>query len=128
MFFYTRRGYARGITQVRAYVAHVRPRPEPEPLVRFETAPGHQAQVNFAEFRLPWGSRYALVVLGYSPVLWLKFYPRQTLTTVISALEEAFAAFGGVPTELLFDQIKPVIVEDQRANTRKLLENPEFLR
>ena len=56
-------GYPGGITQVRDYVARVRPRPEPEPLVRFETAPGHQAQVDFAEFRLPWGKRYALVVV-----------------------------------------------------------------
>ena len=122
-------GYPGGITQVRAYVARVRPQPEPEPLVRFETAPGHQAQVDFAEFRLPWGKRYALVVvLGYSRLLWCKFYPRQTLATVISGLEDAFAYFGGVPTELLFDQMKAVIVEDQRADGGKLLENPEFLR
>ena len=85
--------------------------------------------MDFAEFRLPWGKRYALVVvLGYSRVLWLKFYPRQTLATVISGLEEAFATFGGVPAELLFDQMKAVIVEDQRADGSKLLENPEFLR
>jgi len=122
-------GYPGGITQVRDYVARVRPRPEPEPLVRFETAPGHQAQVDFAEFRLPWGKRYALVVvLGYSRLLWLKFYPRQTLATVISGLEDAFAYVGGVPAELLFDQMKAVIVEDQRADGGKLLENPEFLR
>ena len=122
-------GYPGGITQVRDYVARVRPRPEPEPLVRFETAPGHQAQVDFAEFRLPWGKRYALVVvLGYSRLLWLKFFPRQTLATVIAGLEEAFAYFGGVPTELLFDQMRAVIVDDQRADGGKLLENPEFLR
>ena len=122
-------GYPGGITQVRDYVARVRPRPEPEPLVRFETAPGHQAQVDFAEFRLPWGKRYALVVvLGYSRLLWLKFYPRQTLATVIAGLEEVFAYFGGVPAELLFDQMKAVILDDQRADGGKLLENPEFLR
>ena len=122
-------GYPGGITQVRDYVARVRPRPEPEPVVRFETAPGHQAQVDFAEFRLPWGKRYALVVvLGYSRLLWLKFYPRQTLATVISGLEDVFAYLGGVPTELLFDQMKAVIIDDQRADGGKLLENPEFLR
>ena len=122
-------GYPGGVTQVRTYVARVRPRPEPEPLVRFETAPGHQAQVDFAEFRLPWGKRYALVVvLGYSRLLWLKFYARQTLATVISGLEEAFAYFGGVPSELLFDQMKAVIIDDHRADGGKLLENPEFLR
>ena len=125
----TAAGYTGGITQLRDYVARVRPRPEPEPVVRFETAPGHQAQVDFAEFRFPWGKRVALlVVLGYSRLLWLKFYPRQTLATVISGLEEAFAYLGGVPHELLFDQMKAVILEDHRAQGGKLLEHPEFLR
>ena len=122
-------GYPGGITQVRAYVARVRPRPAPAPLVRCETAPGHAAPVDFAEFRLPWGKRYALVVvLGFSRLLWCKFYPRQTLAVVMAGLEEVFAYIGGVPTELLFDQMKAVIVEDQRADGGKLLENPEFLR
>jgi hypothetical protein len=35
---------------------------------------------------------------------------------------------GGVPTELLFDQLKAVILEDARAEGGKILENPEFLR
>jgi transposase len=122
-------GYVGGITQLRDYVARVLPRAAPEPVVRFETPPGHQAQVDFAECRFPWGKRYALlVVLGYSRLLWLKFYPQQTLATVIAGLEEAFAYLGGVPTEVLFDQMKSVIVEDQRAEGGKLLENPEFLR
>jgi transposase len=122
-------GYAGGLTQLKVYVHQVRPRPEPEPLIRFETHPGHQAQVDFAEFRFPWGKRYALlVVLGYSRLLWIKFYPRQTMATVIAGLEEAFAYFGGVPAELLFDQMKAVILDDQRVGGGKLLENPEFLR
>jgi transposase len=122
-------GYAGGLTQLKGYVRQVRPRPEPEPIVRFETPPGHQAQVDFATFRFPWGTRYALlVVLGYSRLLWIKFYPRQTMATVIAGLEEAFAYVGGVPTELLFDQMKAVILDDQRAGGGKLLENPEFLR
>jgi len=122
-------GYRGGITQLRDYVAQVRPRPEPDPVVRFETPPGHQAQVDFAECRFPWGKRFALlVVLGYSRLLWLRFYPRQTMATVIDGLEAAFAFFGGVPHELLFDQMKSVVLEDQRPDGGKLLENAEFLR
>jgi transposase len=65
-------GYGGGVTQVRDYVARIRPKPEPAPVVRFETPPAHQAQVDFAEFRFPWGKRYALlVVLGYSRLLWV---------------------------------------------------------
>ena len=122
-------GYPGGLTQLKAYVRQVRPQPDPEPVIRFETAPGVQAQVDFAVVRFPWGLRYGLlVVLGYSRLLWLRFYPRQTMQTVITGLEAAFTSFGGVPQELLFDQMKAVILEDQRAAGGKLLENPEFLR
>jgi transposase len=122
-------GYAGGYTQVKDYVRRVRPRPVPEPLVRFETPPGQQAQVDFAEFALPWGKRYALVVvLGYSRLLWVQFYPRQTMEVLVRGLEAAFGYFGGVAAELLFDQMKAVIVEDRRAGGGALLRNSEFLR
>jgi transposase len=122
-------GYAGSYTQVKEYVREVRPTPPPEPLVRFETPPGLQAQVDFAEFRLPWGKRFALlVVLGYSRLMWVRFYPRQTMAVLMGGLEEAFATFGGVPAELLFDQLKAVIIDDQREIGGRLLENSEFLR
>lgn len=122
-------GYSGGITQLREFVEQVRPRPPVEDVVRFETPPGLQAQVDFAEFRFPWGKRYGLlVVLGYSRLLWVQFVPRQTMPGLMRGLENAFAYFGGVPRELLFDQLKAVIVADERPNGGKLLENPEFLR
>ena len=122
-------GYTGGYTQLKEYVRRVRPAPPADPVVRFETPPGHQAQVDFAEFQLPWGKRYALlVVLAYSRLLWLQFYGRQTMAVLIHGLEEAFASFGGVPGELLFDQMKAVIVNDERANGGRLLENAEFVR
>lgn len=122
-------GYDGGYTQVKEYVRQARPAPPADPVVRFETPPGLQAQVDFAEFRLPWGKRFALlVVLGYSRLMWVRFYPRQTMTVLVRGLEEAFASFGGVPTELLFDQLKAVIIEDQREFGGKIFENLEFLR
>jgi transposase len=60
--------------------------------------------------------------------LWLQFYTRQTLSVLMRGLEEAFVAFGGVPAELLFDQMKAVIIDDQREVGGKLLENIEFVR
>jgi transposase len=122
-------GYAGGYTQVKEYVRQVRPKPPADPVVRFETPAGLQAQVDFAEFRLPWGKRFALlVVLGYSRLLWLQFYSRQSMAVLMRGLEQAFAAFGGVPVELLFDQMKAVIIDDERAVGGKLLENLEFAR
>ena len=122
-------GYRGGYTQLKEYVRKVRPRPPEDPVVRFETPPGHQGQVDFADFRLPWGKRYAfLVVLGYSRILWLQFFTRQTMQHVFEGLETAFTYFGGVPRELLFDQMKAVITKDERAAGGRVTENAEFLR
>ena len=122
-------GYEGGYTQLKELVRQLRPAPPVDPVVRFETQPGHQAQVDFAEFRLPWGKRHALVVvLGYSRLLWLQFYSRQTMAVLIRGLEAAFEYFGGVTHELLFDQMKAVIIDDERLNGGRLLENAEFLR
>ena len=122
-------GYAGCYTQVKEYVRKVRPRAPEEPVVRFETPPAHQGQVDFADFRLPWGKRYAfLVVLGYSRVLWMQFFTRQTMPHVFEGLEAAFSFFGGVPHELLFDQMKAVITKDERAAGGRVTENAEFLR
>jgi transposase len=122
-------GYTGSYTQLKNFVRSIRPRPEPEAIVRFETPPGHQSQVDFARFQFPWGMRYALlVVLGYSRLLWLRFYPRQDMRTLFAGLEEAFAYFGGVTEELLFDQMKAVITKDLRLLGGQLVLNLEFLR
>jgi transposase len=122
-------GYAGGYTQVKEFVRTVRPREAPEPVVRFETPSGHQAQVDFGEFKFPWGKRYALVVvLGFSRLLWLRFFKRQDMRTLFQGLEEAFAFFGGVPREVLFDQMKAVITKDLRLLGGQLVINEEFLR
>ena len=122
-------GYGGGYTQVKEYVRATRPRPPIEPIVRFETPPGHQAQVDFAHFRLPWGRRWALlVVLGYSRLLWLRFFERQDMRVLFEGLEAAFAFFGGVPREILFDQMRAVVVADHRFEGGRLIENAEFSR
>jgi transposase len=122
-------GYTGGYSQLKAFVRQVRPTPTSEPVVRFETPAGKQAQVDFARFTFPFGMRYALlVVLGYSRLLWCRFYPRQDMRTLVSGLEDAFRYFGGVPQELLFDQMKAVITRDLRLEGGALIHNLEFLR
>ncbi len=122
-------GYAGGYGRVRDYVREARPRAPEEPVVRFETLAGWQGQVDFGEFRLPWGRRHALlVVLGYSRLLWMRFYPRQTMDVLFAGLEEAFGRFGGVPREMLFDQMRAVVASDDRSDGGSLVVNAEFQR
>ena len=122
-------GYPGGYSRVRDYVREVRPREPADAVVRFETPAGRQGQVDFGTFRLPWGRRHALlVVLGYSRLLWLRFYRRQTMAVLMEGLESAFARFGGVPRELLFDQMRSVVLSDERTGGGALMLNAEFLR
>ena len=122
-------GYPGSYSRVRDYVRTVRPRRPTEAVVRFETPAGRQGQVDFATFTLPWGRRHALlVVLGYSRLLWLQFYRRQTMAVLIEGLESAFAHFGGVPRELLFDQMRAVVLSDGRGDGGSVVLNAEFLR
>ena len=110
-------------------VRAVRPREPVEAVVRFETPAGRQGQVDFATFTLPWGRRHALVVvLSHSRLLWLRFYRRQTMAVLTEGLERAFARFGGVPKELLFDQMRAVVLSDGRVGGGELVLNAEFLR
>ena len=97
--------------------------------IRFETEPGQQAQVDWAHCRLPWGVRYALVVvLGYSRVLWVQFYPRQDLAHLLLGLEACFTVWGGTVRDLLFDQMRSVLTRDDRLTGGGLVHNLELLR
>ena len=51
----------------------------------------------------------------------------QTMAVLIDGLESAFR-FGGVPRELLFDQMRSVVLSDDRAAGGELILNAEFLR
>src|SRR5690606_34393726 len=49
-------GYDGGYTQLKEFVRSIRPVVAPQPVMRFETPPGRQAQIDFARFRFPWGA------------------------------------------------------------------------
>ena len=122
-------GYAGGYSRVRDYVRTVRPQEPLDPVVRFETPAGRQGQVDFGRFVLPWGSRYALVVvLSHSRLLWLRFYRTQSMAVLTGGLQSAFERFGGVPDELLFDQMRAVVLSDDRGAGGELILNTELLR
>ncbi len=53
-----------------------------------------------------------LVELDYSQLLWLRFHSRQGLLTLFSEFEEALALFADVRRELLFGQMRVMIVGD----------------
>ena len=111
-------GFDGGYTIVSDYLRNVRPRPEAEFEVRFETPAGHQGQVDFATFAVRFEQapdqlrRIYLfsMLLGHSRYLWGRFCDNQTLQTVLRMHLRAFDAFGGVPKQILYDRMKTAVI------------------
>lgn len=106
------RGYEGGYTQLRLFVAAHKPQAAEEPVVRFETAPGEQMQVDFIVLRRGVERLSAFVAtLGYSRYSYVYFVTDEKVETVIDCLRRAFIAFNGVPRTVLFDNMKTVVLE-----------------
>lgn len=108
----TAMGYDGTERTVRRFVAGLYPSPEPEPVVRFETAPGHQAQMDWGEYRLAGRKIYAFVgVLGYSRWLYLEYVDSMRSEVLLACHQRMLADFGGVPREILYDNMKTVVTQ-----------------
>ena len=106
-------GYAGGQSQLRAFMRTLKPKSVVEPLVRFETAPGEQMQVDWVEFRASGRAPlYAFcATLGYSRASFVEFVSDMKVDTLIECHQHAFASFGGVVKKVLYDNMKTVVVE-----------------
>ena len=90
--------------------------------IRFETAPGLQSQVDWKE-NLKMISKHGelfevnifLMILGYSRTKFVKLTSDKTQKTLFKCMNEAFKYFGGVPKEIVFDNMATVV---DRANSR----------
>lgn len=92
------RGFAGSVWVVRRFLRAVRPRPEPEPINRFETPPGKQLRIDFVVFRRGSSPLRAFTAeLGYSRYPYVEFTDNERAETLIACLERAFHWFGGVP-------------------------------
>ncbi len=111
-------GYEGAYSTLTEYLRLVRPQVPKVFERRFETAPGEQAQVDFAEFPVtfltePQAPRKVWLfsmVLGHSRWLWGRFCPNQTLETVLRCHIAAFEAMGGSCAEILYDRMKTAVL------------------
>jgi transposase len=116
-------GYEGGYTAVTDFLREVRPA-APRPFERrFETPPGRQAQMDFAEFAAEFTDEPGVVrkvwlftmVLGHSRWLWGRYVASQNLQSVMRCHIAAFEAIGGVPEEILYDRMKTAVIGEDEA-------------
>ena len=110
------RGYPGSITQVRRYVQGVRPR-RVEAFLRLTTLPGEQAQVDWGHFgKIQVGSAKRTLwcfvfVLAWSRAMYARFMLDATTEAFLRGHVLAFDALGGVPREILYDNLKSVVLD-----------------
>lgn len=105
------RGYGGGISQLKAYLAPLKA-VTPDPLVRFETAPGEQLQVDFTHVRRGRAPLLAFVAtLGYSRATYVRFTEREDAVTFAQCVAQSLQYFGGVPQHVLFDNPRTIVIE-----------------
>lgn len=87
--------------------------------VRFETMPGKQGQMDWGFFEDhlvyedgKWKKLYCfLMILGYSRMRYIEFVTDMSTNTLIRCHQNAFRYFGGYPEEILYDNMKQVVIK-----------------
>lgn len=111
------RGYPGSESHFRRLVARLRPRPAPEPFARLDMPPGEQGQVDWGHFGTREVGRarrplHAFVLtLSWSRMVWLQFFHDMARPSFLRGHIDAFEFFGGVPRELLYDNLKSACIE-----------------
>ena len=112
-------GFDGGHSIVREYVRNKKEQLDEKATVRFETMPGLQGQMDWAFFEdhtvLEDGKlkkQYCfLFILGYSRARYIEFMTDMSTNTLIRCHVNAFRYCGDYPEEILYDNMKQVVIK-----------------
>jgi len=110
------RGYKGSVRQLRRFVQPLRPSSK-EAFLRLSVLPGEQAQADWASFgqvsigRARRRLSCFVITLSYSRALYLEFFLDQSLESLLRAHVNAFSDWGSVPRNILYDNMKAVVLD-----------------
>jgi transposase len=116
-------GFGGGYGTVKRYTYPLRQK-KPNAFHELTFLPGEEAQIDWMEWRFPFGVLYGFVyLLAYSRYLFVQFYPRHSLEFFLDGHLKAFQKIGGVPHRHRYDNLKSVVLK----RTPEITFNPQFL-
>jgi transposase len=122
-------GYSGSYSTLRTYIKGRRSKPK-APVIRFETPPGAQAQMDWSTYTIDFtqeGRRRVQLfsyILGYSRRQYIRFTERQDFETTVRQHVAAFEHLGGAAATCLYDNMKIVVA---RWEDGQPIYNPRFL-
>ena len=103
-------GYRGGISILRSYLRPLRL--EKRTFLHIQTFPAEEAQVDWA-YTGRIGDRISycfLMVLSFSKMLYIEFFPDQRLESFLAGHIHAFHYFQGIPKKIRYDSLKSVVL------------------
>ena len=115
----TEQGFDGKYSIVKEYVRGKKKDLDEKATVRFETVPGLQAQMDWGFFEdhqvledgKPQKLYCFLMILGYSRMRYIEFVTDMSTNTLIHCHQNAFRYWGGYPEEILYDNMKQVVIK-----------------
>lgn len=115
-------GYTGSRSILGEFTKPLREAKQKEAVIRFETIPGEQAQVDWSSFGTieEYGLKKRLycfsMVLGFSRALYIEFTTSQDIFSFLSCHQNAFLYFGGYTRSILYDNTKTVVLSRCEGN------------
>ena len=130
--FIVKKGYTGKYSIVADFIKNHKDTETKKATIRFETNPGLQAQVDWKEDMTlisrsgqPFKINIFLMVMGYSRNKFIIITSDRSQDTLFRCMVEAFKYYGGLPQEILFDNMKTV-VDHARSSFAKTVFNDKF--
>jgi len=108
---------------VKNFIREIRPKMDVPAIYRYETKPGVQAQVDWAEcgkIEIDGKIRklYCFtMILGFSRMRFAEFTLQTDVFTLIQCHKNAFDYFGGYPQEILYDNMKQIVLDRKQVSS-----------
>jgi transposase len=117
-------GYQGSLSLLSHYMYNLKPKKPEEKLIRFETEPGEQMQVDWAAF----GKKFSafIAILGYSRLGYVEFVDNEKIESLLHCHENAFDFFEGVPKNILYDNMKTVVIDRNKYGINLHKFNPKL--